>query len=59
MTDTADLAEASDFDLPQVYKHHVFACYTQRPPGHPAEAAGRWGRSRYGIGSARRSSRKD
>ncbi len=35
MTDAADTLEDSDFVLPQVYKHHVFACYTQRPAGHP------------------------
>lgn len=35
MTDMADIAEASDFELPQVYKHHAFACYTRRPAGHP------------------------
>jgi len=22
-------------DLPQVFKCHVFACFQQRPPGHP------------------------
>ena len=22
-------------EIPQVYKHHIFACFTQRPPGHP------------------------
>ena len=25
----------TEFELPQVYRHHVFACHTQRPPGHP------------------------
>jgi (2Fe-2S) ferredoxin len=32
-----------DFVIPQVYKRHVFACTTQRPPGHPrgsCDAAG-------------------
>ena len=40
MTDTTDTAEDSAFDLPQVYKHHVFACFTQRPPGHPRGSCG-------------------
>jgi (2Fe-2S) ferredoxin len=40
MTDSSDIGEASDFDLPQVYKHHVFACHTQRPPGHPRGSCG-------------------
>ena len=22
-------------ELPQVFKFHIFACYQQRPPGHP------------------------
>lgn len=22
-------------ELPQVFKYHVFACFQQRPPGHP------------------------
>ncbi len=22
-------------DLPTVFKHHVFTCFQQRPPGHP------------------------
>ena len=22
-------------DLPQVFKYHAFACFQQRPPGHP------------------------
>jgi (2Fe-2S) ferredoxin len=40
MTDTAEIAEASDFELPQVYEHHVFVCSTQRPPGHPRGSCG-------------------
>lgn len=28
-------AETEAFDIPQVYKRHAFACFTQRPPGHP------------------------
>ncbi len=27
-------------DIPQVYKRHVFACFTQRPPGHPRGSCG-------------------
>ncbi|WGR96265.1 (2Fe-2S) ferredoxin domain-containing protein [Bradyrhizobium sp. ISRA443] len=23
------------FELPQLYRHHVFACHTERPPTHP------------------------
>ncbi|WP_395666071.1 (2Fe-2S) ferredoxin domain-containing protein [Methylocella sp.] len=26
---------SSSLDLPIVYKYHVFACFTKRPPGHP------------------------
>jgi len=33
-------AEYTEFELPQLYKHHVFACYTQRPPGHPRGSCG-------------------
>ena len=32
------MTEASDeleYRLPQVYKRHAFACFTQRPPNHP------------------------
>jgi len=32
--------EDTDFAIPQVYKHHVFACYTQRPPNHPRGSCG-------------------
>jgi (2Fe-2S) ferredoxin len=35
-----DIAEDTEFELPQVYRHHVFACYTQRPPGHPRGSCG-------------------
>jgi (2Fe-2S) ferredoxin len=38
-TETTD-SESADFELPQVYKHHVFACYTQRPPAHPRGSRG-------------------
>ncbi|CCB66857.1 ferredoxin [Hyphomicrobium sp. MC1] len=27
-------------DVPQVYKHHIFACFTQRPPNHPRGSCG-------------------
>ncbi len=40
MTDQADIAQDSDFELPQVYKRHIFACSTQRPPGHPRGSCG-------------------
>ena len=31
------MSETSEekFELPQLYKRHVFACFTQRPPNHP------------------------
>jgi (2Fe-2S) ferredoxin len=31
------------FDVPQVFKRHVFACYTQRPVGHPRGSCGEQG----------------
>ena len=40
MTDTA---ASSVFDVPQVFKRHVFACYTQRPAGHPRGSCGEQG----------------
>ncbi|MDO9710280.1 (2Fe-2S) ferredoxin domain-containing protein [Paracraurococcus lichenis] len=30
-------------DLPQVYRHHVFACFQQRPPQHPRGSCGQAG----------------
>jgi len=27
-------------ELPQVYKRHIFACHTQRPPMHPRGSCG-------------------
>jgi (2Fe-2S) ferredoxin len=33
----------SEFELPQTFKRHVFACYTQRPPGHPRGSCGALG----------------
>ncbi|RTM12314.1 MAG: (2Fe-2S) ferredoxin domain-containing protein [Bradyrhizobiaceae bacterium] len=29
-----------DFELPRLYRHHVFACHTQRPPSHPRGSCG-------------------
>ena len=29
-----------EFELPQLYRHHVFACHTQRPPAHPRGSCG-------------------
>lgn len=40
MTDTIDMTEDGACELPQVYRHHVFACHTQRPPGHPRGSCG-------------------
>ncbi|MGB0694351.1 MAG: (2Fe-2S) ferredoxin domain-containing protein [Rhodospirillaceae bacterium] len=33
----------TEIDIPQVYKRHVFACFTQRPPGHPRGSCGALG----------------
>ncbi|SCB31275.1 (2Fe-2S) ferredoxin [Bradyrhizobium shewense] len=30
----------TEFELPQLYRHHVFACNTQRPPTHPHGSCG-------------------
>lgn len=27
-------------DIPQVFRHHVFSCVQQRPPGHPRASCG-------------------
>lgn len=27
-------------EIPQLYRHHAFACFTQRPPGHPRGSCG-------------------
>jgi (2Fe-2S) ferredoxin len=27
-------------DIPQIYKRHIFACHTQRPPAHPRGSCG-------------------
>ncbi len=29
-----------EFEIPQLYKRHVFACFTQRPPTHPRGSCG-------------------
>jgi (2Fe-2S) ferredoxin len=36
MTDGLD----PEFELPQLYRHHIFTCLTQRPPGHPRGSCG-------------------
>lgn len=36
----ATIETRNEFELPQVYKRHVFACFTQRPPGHPRGSCG-------------------
>jgi (2Fe-2S) ferredoxin len=35
-----ETAESDAFELPQVYAHHVFCCFTQRPPQHPRGSCG-------------------
>lgn len=30
----------TDVELPKVFLRHVFACHTQRPPGHPRGSCG-------------------
>ncbi len=30
-------------DVPQLYKRHIFACFTQRPAGHPRGSCGAQG----------------
>jgi (2Fe-2S) ferredoxin len=39
----SDVAQDLLQDLPQVYQRHVFACFTQRPPGHPRGSCGALG----------------
>jgi (2Fe-2S) ferredoxin len=34
-------------ELPQVFKHHVFMCMTQRPPGHPHGSCGTAGAGKF------------
>jgi (2Fe-2S) ferredoxin len=38
-----DIADEGEFELPQLYTHHAFGCYTQRPPGHPRGSCGALG----------------
>ncbi|POF33832.1 (2Fe-2S) ferredoxin domain-containing protein [Roseibium marinum] len=34
-------SQVTDFsEVPQLYKRHVFACHTQRPPTHPRGSCG-------------------
>jgi (2Fe-2S) ferredoxin len=40
---TTETATATIADVPQLYKRHVFACYTQRPAGHPRGSCGEQG----------------
>jgi (2Fe-2S) ferredoxin len=40
MTTIEATSEAAEFDIPLLYKHHAFACTTQRPPGHPRGSCG-------------------
>ncbi|UPJ47717.1 (2Fe-2S) ferredoxin domain-containing protein [Bradyrhizobium sp. 200] len=30
----------AEFELPQLYRHHVLACHVQRPPTHPHGSCG-------------------
>jgi (2Fe-2S) ferredoxin len=41
-TATQNTATSDDetYDIPQVYKRHAFACFTQRPPNHPRGSCG-------------------
>lgn len=34
-------------DLPQLFRHHVFMCQTQRPPGHPHGSCGTAGAAKF------------
>jgi (2Fe-2S) ferredoxin len=36
-------AEPETLDIPQVFRHHVFMCMTERPPGHPRGSCGQQG----------------
>ncbi len=40
MSSVDQAEDESDFEIPQLYKHHVFACFTQRPPTHPRGSCG-------------------
>jgi (2Fe-2S) ferredoxin len=39
----SEAADDAEFEIPQLYKHHAFACYTQRPPNHPRGSCGALG----------------
>ncbi len=39
-TETAEAGGEEAFEIPQVYKRHAFACFTQRPPQHPRGSCG-------------------
>jgi (2Fe-2S) ferredoxin len=41
MSDAAE--DATEYELPQLYSRHVFACHTQRPPQHPRGSCGALG----------------
>jgi len=43
MTATGDTEIETAIEIPQVFKYHAFACYTQRPPGHPRGSCGSLG----------------
>ncbi|WP_407185425.1 (2Fe-2S) ferredoxin domain-containing protein [Bradyrhizobium centrosematis] len=34
------MSSEAEVVLPQIYRHHVFACDTQRPPDHPHGSCG-------------------
>lgn len=36
----SSIVEDDAYELPQLYSRHVFACHTQRPPGHPRGSCG-------------------
>ncbi len=40
MSEAAITAGEDRIEIPQVYKRHAFACFTQRPPGHPRGSCG-------------------
>jgi (2Fe-2S) ferredoxin len=37
---SAASTDGETLEIPQVYKHHAFACFTQRPPNHPRGSCG-------------------
>jgi (2Fe-2S) ferredoxin len=36
----SEAAKSEAFEIPQVFTHHVFCCFTQRPPQHPRGSCG-------------------